>query len=162
MDVNFRTVAPSRKQRVCGKQRPLRPVVLNAGSIVLLMNLSFCTIVNSHRCLTPWFQSRPTPVVDDRRIPGLTRHVDWSQHVSTYCMWSSFLRSTGRASKDGLSSLPAYIYIYIAFFDMLNIVAPSPSTDVLRAQLYVHRTSHFQKHSTGLWFRILSVRLVAV
>jgi len=33
------------------------------------------TIVNSRRCLTPWFQSRPSPVVDDRQIPGLSMNV---------------------------------------------------------------------------------------
>jgi len=50
-------------------------VVLNAGPIVLLINLRYCTIVNSRGCLTPWFQSWPSPVVDDHWIPGLTRNV---------------------------------------------------------------------------------------
>jgi len=50
-------------------------VILHAGPIVLSMNLRYCTIVNSRRCLTPCFQWRPSPVVDDRRIPGLTRNV---------------------------------------------------------------------------------------
>ena len=49
--------------------------VLTAGLIVLLMNLRCYMTVNLRRCLTPWFQSRPSPAVDDHRIRGSTRNV---------------------------------------------------------------------------------------
>jgi len=82
-------------------------VVLNAGPIVLLMNLRYCTIVNSRRCLTNWFQSRPSPVVDDRRIPGLSPQETCSATTRTY---RQFLSNSGVCVSvdEGTSYLPQF------------------------------------------------------
>jgi hypothetical protein len=52
--------------------------VVTAGLIVLSMSLRCCMTVNSRRCLTPWFQSQPSPAVDDRRIRGSTKNVAYT------------------------------------------------------------------------------------